>query len=134
MIHNPIAEGLFNSSYKILIGSYTGNGNYGPNQPTTISIDGVPKFLMVSPQNDNMLTSGDYGITSGFVWFEGTTTMQIGRYRINNEGTYNFSLHFQTNNNLISWYGETIGGDYPENYKCQYNDNGVIYSYFLIYQ
>lgn len=134
MIHNPIAEGLFDSSYKILIGSYTGNGNYGPNQPTTISVDGVPKFLMVDQQNTSILYGSGPNSNGGFVWFEGTTVMRIGSQYINTEGTYYYTLHFQTNDNLISWYGETTGGDYPENHKYQYNENGVIYSYFLIYQ
>lgn len=80
---------------KIHCGTYTGNGEYGPEHPTALTFDFEPKLLVVRPFNLNM---GELSAANLMLWVKGA-----GKDTIDNRGT---ARHFTLNGSTLSWYAD----------------------------
>ena len=80
---------------KIQCGTYTGNGEYGPEHPTALTFDFEPKFLLV---RSSTLSMWDLSAGNLLLWVKG-----VDKDTVENHGT---ARHFMLTGNTLSWYVE----------------------------
>ena len=108
--------GLKGSMPHIVVGSWTGNGEYGTAHPNRLSFDFTPKFLILCVQAETgYLTENYVGSTRELLFWGVTTTL----YSYEGVNTVTYS------GNTISWYS-TNGA------AKQYNSNNRTYHYIAV--
>lgn len=102
---------------KIQTGSYVGTGTYGVDNPNSLTFDFVPKFVIVTPDLANDVTSQGYigifiyGVAFAQYYYSGTTT-----------GADNINLIVSGwGTNTLKWYN----GDRLAGYKYQLNNTSA---------
>lgn len=114
---------LANSKAKITAGSYVGNGQYGIDNPNSLTFPFRPSIVFIENPNhigsvydinsDSNITpiSAIYGQTDGMV-----------QYRGNSGSSYT----------QISWADKTMSWYHEQNASCQLNSDGVTYRYVAL--
>ena len=99
---------------RIVTGSYTGDGTYGPDHPNTLTFDFTPKLLLVAHSGEN---------SSWFLWMHGCAQSKWGRESCVEAVT--------VSGNRVSWYVCAGNPSYCNaSYQC--NNNGETYRYLAI--
>lgn len=102
-------------------GSYVGTGTYGQSNPTTITLKGPPKFVIIGTKYGAKLTY--YGsmayLSNTAIWWDGITNEYVCGGG-SNTGTITFSV----SDNMFQMYSNMAIN--------QMNDNNTTYYYFAI--
>lgn len=102
-------------------GSYVGTGTYGQSNPTTITLKGPPKFVIIGTKYGALLTY--YGsmayLSNTAIWWDGITNEYVCDGG-SNTGTITFSV----SDNMFQMYSNMAIN--------QMNDNNTTYYYFAI--
>ena len=101
---------------KIATGSYTGDGKYGPSNPTSITLPFVPKLLAI-------LANGTWGVA---LYIGGA--MQGDAQ--NGTADRFYPLVSSLSGTTLSWYFDGTGYEYMIQAQC--NSNGVTYHWFAV--
>lgn len=104
---------------KIVTGSYTGTGGYGPNKKMSLSFSAPPKLLVVMPSGN--ATNGQYG---GFIAVKGIRSSRAGGIMDDVSGAWG-QLYYTWEGNAVTWYSDA-------NEYTQQNNSGMTYYYFAI--
>lgn len=104
---------------KIVTGSYTGTGGYGPNKKMSLSFSAPPKLLVVMPSGN--ATNGQYG---GFIAVKGIRSSRAGGIMDDVSGAWG-QLYYTWEGNAVTWYSDA--SEYT-----QQNNSGMTYYYFAI--
>ena len=104
---------------KIVTGSYTGNGGYGPHKKMSLSFSAPPKLLVVMPSGN--ATNGQYG---GFIAVKGIHSSRAGGIMDDVSGSWG-QLYYTWDGNAVTWYSDA--SEYT-----QQNNSGMTYYYFAI--
>ena len=104
---------------KIVTGSYTGTGGYGPNKKMSLSFSAPPKLLVVMPSGN--ATNGQYG---GFIAVKGIRSSRAGGIMDDVSGAWG-QLYYTWEGNVVTWYSDA--SEYT-----QQNNSGMTYYYFAI--
>lgn len=131
MIHNPIADDLFNLNTKLVITSYVGNGTYGEANACSISFERPP--ILVFYIGANTLNVSSYPRIENrncVIPQLLTTEYQRGGLISSTDSTRNYGyIKISEDRKTISWYydsGSVEGSALFPGY--QFNENG--YTYF----
>lgn len=104
---------------KIVTGSYTGNGGYGPHKKMSLSFSAPPKLLVVMPSGN--ATNGQYG---GFIAVKGIHSSRAGGIMDDVSGSWG-QLYYTWDGNAVTWYSDASE-------HTQQNNSGMTYYYFAI--
>lgn len=104
---------------RIATGSYVGAGGWGSSSPTSLTLDFVPKFVMVTIGEGLKVWSGYPGLSYCFVWFEGNTSFCVGSE----------TNVISRNGKTLTWHLKSISGTTAHH---QLDAAGVTYYYFAI--
>ena len=104
---------------KIVTGSYTGTGGYGPNKKMSLSFSAPPKLLVVMPSGN--ATNGQYG---GFIAVKGIRSSRAGGIMDDVSGAWG-QLYYTWEGNAVTWYSDA--SEYT-----QQNNSGMTSYYFAI--
>ena len=107
---------LMNNRVRLVTGSYTGTGEYGPEHPTTLTFDFTPKLLFMYGNSPHVTSR-----SSQFTLADPSITTYLEPHA----GNDNSTLHLIWTENSVSWYNERDSG-------YQYNATGVEYHYVVI--
>ena len=102
-----LENALANAGVRIATGSYVGDGTYGKNNQTSVTLPFTPKLFMVCDGN----TRYDVGL-----WFPGVRYM----HGMNSE-----NIDVSQSGNTVSWYS-------TQNATYQYNANNCTFHWLAI--
>lgn len=116
------ALSVANGKAKITTGSYVGSGEFGVDNPNSLTLPFVPKFMAISGESP----FGQY-VFVFFFCLSLTSSYKVAGYwgEISNEFTINDRSLAKLEGSTISWYF-TTQADY------QLNENGITYNYWAI--
>lgn len=133
-----ICNDLADADLKIFLGSYTGTGVIGQDNPNVVTLDFAPKLMVLSTGN----TSTQYvNANSSYAWGyllvseNMTKASTYGKAYYVSGGTYQWTSatnHFLFNGNTVSWYVpyDPFANLLPQP-DCQLNEAGVEYSFVV---
>ena len=98
---------------KLIFGTYTGNGQYGEDAPTSLTLPFTPKLLLISNRQIMVNRKGVVG------WFYGYTTGACDN-DVNTE-----YVELTWNGNIVSWFSD-VSADH------QLNRANTVYHYCAI--
>lgn len=125
------------NSARVVLGSYTGGGKYGANNPCTLTFGFRPKIVIINKSFAvPNFSEGDRGAGKGFAVLYGNGD-SFAAYMYNAETRYiNELFDVTTTNTGISWYyksGMISHDDYQDNMAAsQLDDSGISYTYVAI--
>lgn len=107
---------------KIVTGSYVGNSRYGENNPTSLTFDGVPKFVVIycSYEEEYDTLGNTRTIAYYSLWCHGSDALVRPSFDEKSSAAL-----ATVSGNTLSWYN-----DYDSDYQC--NRGGVTHHYFAI--
>ena len=116
------AHEMIESKAVISAGSYIGTGLFGSSNPTSLTFDFEPKFLIVTKPERSVHTTNTL-CYEFFVWAKGATLDYLPAGDAYGNGKRIYTL----NGNTISWYVHTTA-----DHNGQFNESGVTYHYVAI--
>lgn len=112
---------------EVVIGSYTGTGTAGPDNPNVLTFSKIPKFVLIMPETEASFNPKQ---TNGATWFfmiHGVT--KIGVHRAS-DNTSNEPVYITWDGETVSWYHYTsLSGSYA---NAQMNAAGTVYHYMAL--